>query len=159
MIFNADRPPSQSNQITLYNDWKDLNFSIFLGEPQKDGWRNYGCGFFRYQTLTNSFVPIYSTHTGEVVTEISGQDIQELYEFIKKVSEGAQSDEFVVGPRDFRILVTRDEDIFRCQIAIDLHSVRPEKLDVGLGDSEITLTFNTTQQNLKEFSEDLASKM
>lgn len=150
----------KDSHLNLFNEWKDLKFSIQLGAKASDGWRSFSCGFFRLQTMTSSFIEIYSTMSADIVAEISEQDLQDLSQYLDHaLTNEGPSDEFVVGTQDFRLQITKSDDVFRVKCVIDLYTLRPERMDAGLGDCELSLVFNTSVEQITAFRDELKTKV
>ena len=150
-------PNKKDSQFSLVNDYGDLKFCLFLGEKSADDWNTYHCSLMIHDFNTGQFKELYASNSGSIISDITVEDLQELASFLEKVEiEKNQSHQFHSGNRDFSLSIANTEDIFRVTATIDLITMNTERLDAGHGDSAVSLSFNCTLQEIKDFYTDLA---
>ncbi|MBF0430392.1 MAG: hypothetical protein HQK83_03880 [Fibrobacteria bacterium] len=145
-------------QFSLFNDCQDLKFSISIGKKSSDSWQSYSCSLSIRNSGTGGYKTLYSSDAGSIISDISLDDIRQLSTFCQDVilqpSEKTRLS-FVSETNDFRLDIQVNDDVFRVTAVIDLCTMSEEKLDAGQGDSEISLTFNCTIDEIKEFGTEI----
>ncbi|MFC1585386.1 hypothetical protein ACFL5V_07560 [Fibrobacterota bacterium] len=153
-----DSQQEKDSQFSLVNDYGDLKFTLFLADKPSDNWNSYHCALQITDSHTGGFKDIYSSECGSIISDITTEDLRELVDFFKKIeTERNITHSFISENHDFKLALENTEDIFRVTAAIDLFTMNSDKLDAGHGDSEISLSFNCTIRQIKDFYTELSS--
>jgi hypothetical protein len=158
MLFKKTRKyeKKKDSQFSFFNDYGDLKFTLFLGNISPDGWIPCHCALLMNDFQSGIFNEIYSSGDGSIVSDTNIDDIRNLVAFLEKVeAERNQTHKFMSENQDFAFIIGCTEDIYRITTTIDLCTMNSERLDSGHGDSEISLTFNCTVQQIQDFRNSL----